>query len=189
MLSANILPIMSKAPLPHKKHAIMSIAVPQHAEYVWDMKKTFFDLYAHLPKVLKSLIDDVGILGEQYSASLNDFVEYCHTGHRTDGRLKTDAAWETYSNEWSSWYSRLAEGFHVSLNQLLVRDFKARCELLAPIELSEELKPLLHEWCEIMVMRSNAHLKRLQKLAGERSLDRIEALMEQRARMLSGQKE
>ncbi|KAA6413667.1 MAG: hypothetical protein FRX48_02028 [Lasallia pustulata] len=65
--------------------------------------------------VRKLLVDDVGTLGEHYSASLNDFGEYCHVGYKTDRRLKSDGAWDTYTKEWLSRYSKLVNDFHKPL--------------------------------------------------------------------------
>ena len=127
------------------KQVAKLIELPPTFLYGWDMKKTAPDLYACLPSVLKTLADDVGTLGEQYSASLNDFEEHCHVGYKAYEHLKSDAAWDTYTKEWLSRYSKLVNGFHKSLIQLLIRDLNARCELLGSTELPMELRSHLQK--------------------------------------------
>lgn len=73
--------------------------------------------------------------------------------------------------------------------QLLIEDLNARCELLGSTELPMELKSHLQKWGKGMAVSANAHGKRLHKLAGERSLGRMEALVERRARQLGVYKE
>lgn len=41
------------------------------------MKETAPDLHTCLPRILRSLFDDAGNAGEQYTASLSNFEKYC----------------------------------------------------------------------------------------------------------------
>ena len=161
VLSANILPIMSKAQPPPQKPTIPLAKFPQYSHQGWNMAKPAPDLYAYLPKVLKTLVDDVATVGEQYSTALNEFEEYCHQQYNTDEPLASVTAWTVYTKEWTNRYSTLTNGFHTSLNQLLVRDLKARRVLLGSTEFPEGLNAHLQYWSEVMVVRLDAHLRRL----------------------------
>lgn len=98
-LSASISPIMSEVHFPHAENALKDDQSSTELQFSWTMQKTAPDLYADLPKILETLVDDVGTVCEKFTELLNDFEEFCNSKYKSGGPLKSEAAWVAYNDE------------------------------------------------------------------------------------------